>query len=147
MEIHLTSFFFCYLVSFLYLLIALYATIVSGFHLLQAWFDTLPPWTCNCICWLKAFISLTGVILYAVITINKFTHVCIWKSVRQMDDNLLARFVIIWSCFISLLAVLMASLGPGFTPSCVVINLSKWSEAEGRAELRILSLMPGFCPI
>ena len=48
--------------------------------------------------------SLNGICLFLIlaISITKFMFICVWKSIRQMNDDLLSRFVLNLVVFLGL---------------------------------------------
>ena len=36
-----------------------------------------------------------------IVTIARFMLICVWKHVKVMNDNLIARFAVIWASFMA----------------------------------------------
>ena len=51
----------------------------------------------------KGYALLFSAITIAMYTFTRFMFVCIWKRMRQMDDNLIVRIATIQAIFMSLL--------------------------------------------
>ena len=110
------------LLSFQHILAVFYADILTGLDLLQAWTGTLSWPLCTFNCWGKVDIAITGSFILMVISVHKFVLVCVWKGIRQMNDDLVARIVIICSLALGTMFTLIACMGPGEGSSCVVIH-------------------------
>ena len=73
---------------------AFYGTFVCGIRNLRVWYGPLPEMLC------MVYVKMTQMMytglfcLVAYITIAKFIFICIWKSMRVMNDDLLVRIII-----------------------------------------------------
>ena len=80
-----------------------YAIVIYGLTVLRVCYGTLPVFFCNIAGFLKGFAIMFGAIIIATYTFTRFMFVCIWKRMRQMDDNLIVRIATIQAIFMSLL--------------------------------------------
>ena len=76
---------------------------VYGLTVLRACYGPLPVFLCNILGYLNGFALLFVAITVVMYTITRFMFVCIWKRMKQMDDNLIARIATIQAIFISIL--------------------------------------------
>ena len=80
----------------------MYALVVGGIRSARIWFGPLP----SEICFVQA--AATNVMVwYCLLTIFfmsffKFLYICVWKHMREMNDDLLVTFIIRLSIFISI---------------------------------------------
>jgi hypothetical protein len=80
-----------------------YAIVIYGLTVLRVCFGPLTVFLCNIAGFLKASAIMFGAIIIATYTFTRFMFVCIWKRMRQMDDNLIARIATIQAIFMCLL--------------------------------------------
>ena len=80
-----------------------YVIVVYGLSVLSVCYGPLPIFFCNIAGFLNGFAILFGVITVLMNTFTRFMFVCIWKRMRQMDDNLIVRIATIQAIFLSLL--------------------------------------------
>ena len=80
-----------------------YAIVIYGLTVLRVCYGSLPVFLCNITGFLKAFAIMFGAIIIATNTFTRFMFVCIWKRMRQMDDNLIVRIATIQAIVLSLL--------------------------------------------
>ena len=80
-----------------------YAIVIYGLTVLRVCFGPLTVFLCNIAGFLKGCAVLFGGIIIATYTLTRFMFVCIWKRMRQMDDNLIARIATIQAIFMCLL--------------------------------------------
>ena len=80
-----------------------YAIVIYGLGVLRVCYGPLPVFLCNIIGFFKASAIMFGAIIIATYTFTRFMFVCIWKRMRQMDDNLIARIATIQAIFMCLL--------------------------------------------
>ena len=80
-----------------------YAIVVYGLTVLRVCYGSLPVFICNIAGFLKACAIMFGAIIVAMYTFTKFMFVCIWKRMRQMDDNLIVRIATIQAVVMCLL--------------------------------------------
>ena len=76
--------------------------VIYGLSVLRVWFGPLPIFLCNIVVFLNGFSILFVAITVAMYTFARFMFVCVWKRMRQMDDNLIVRIATIQALFISL---------------------------------------------
>ena len=80
-----------------------YAIVIYGLTVLRVCYGSLPVFLCNITGFLKAFAIMFGAIIIAMYTFTRFMFVCIWKRMRQIDDNLIVTIATIQALFMSLL--------------------------------------------
>ena len=79
----------------------MYAIVVCGVRSVRIWFGPLPFAVCNIQTWganVTIWYSLLNVFF---ISLFKFMYICVWKSMRDINDDLVVRIVINVSIFIS----------------------------------------------
>ena len=74
-----------------------------GLSVLRVCYGPLPIFFCNIAICLNSCAILFAVITVAMYTFARFMFVCIWKRMRQMDDNLIVRIATIQAIVMSLL--------------------------------------------
>ena len=85
-------------------------------------------------------------ITLSVIVIIKFLFLCVWKKMKVMDDDFIARFVILASALLSFLLALVKFLGPGKpvlnTIICTGTHLPSYEDLGSRfaPELFVMAL-------
>ena len=82
---------------------AFYGTFVCGIRNLRVWYGPLPEMLCMVHVKMTQMMYTGLFCLVAYITIAKFTFICIWKSMRVMNDDLLVRIIITQIGFICIL--------------------------------------------
>ena len=80
-----------------------YAIVIYGLNVLRVCFGSLPIFLCNIAGFLKGCAITFGALTIAMYTLTRFMFVCIWKRMRQMDDNLIVRIATIQAIFMTLL--------------------------------------------
>ena len=80
-----------------------YVIVIYGLSVLRVCYGPLPIFFCNIAIFLSYYAILFGVITVAMYTFARFMFVCIWKRMRQMDDNLIVRIAMIEAIVMSLL--------------------------------------------
>ena len=75
---------------------------IYGLTVLRACYGPLPIFLCNVFGFLNGFALLFVAITVVMYTITRFMFVCIWKRMRQMDDNLIVRIATIQAIVMSL---------------------------------------------
>ena len=87
--------------------------VVTGLDLLRVWSGPLPLEFC------QFCLLLKGTICYAVpcnvagVVTLKFFYICVWRRFKPIDDDFVARIIIIISCFLGFLMQLTKILAPG----------------------------------
>ena len=76
---------------------------ICGLRVLRVCYGPLPIFLCNIAGFLNGFAILFAVITVVMYTFTRFMFVCIWKRMRQMDDNLIVRIATIQAIFMTLL--------------------------------------------
>ena len=72
---------------------AFYAVVVCGIRNLRVIIGPLPLPVCQLIIVSTRMVLWHGVMLITMITLTRFMFICIWRRMRQMNDNLLARII------------------------------------------------------
>ena len=80
-----------------------YAIVIYGLTVLRVCYGQLPVFLCNIAGFLKGCVILFGAMIIATYTLARFMFVCVWKRMRQMDDNLIVRIATIQAIVMSLL--------------------------------------------
>ena len=80
-----------------------YVIVIYGLSVLRVCFGPLPIFLCNIVVFLNGFSILFVAITVAMYTFARFMFVCVWKRMRQMDDNLIVRIATIQAIVLSLL--------------------------------------------
>ena len=76
---------------------------IRGLIVLRVCYGPLPIFLCNIIGFLKGCAIVFGNITMVMNTFTRFMFVCIWKRMRQMDDNLIVRIATVQAVFMCLL--------------------------------------------
>ena len=79
-----------------------FAVLIYGLRVLRVCYGPLPSFLCNIAGFLNGCALLFVAITIAMYTFTRFMFVCIWKRMRQMDDNLIVRIVTIQTVVMSL---------------------------------------------
>ena len=72
---------------------AFYAVVVCGIRNLRVIIGPLPLPVCQLIIVSTRMVLWYGVMLITMITLTRFMFICIWRRMKQMNDNLLARII------------------------------------------------------
>ena len=80
-----------------------YVIVIYGLSVLRVCYGPLPIFLCNTAVFLGGFAILFAAITVAMYTFTRFMFVCIWKRMKQMDDNLIVRIATIQAVVMSLL--------------------------------------------
>ena len=72
-----------------------YAIVISGLRVFRVCYGPLPIFICNIAGFLNACALLFAALTVAMSTFTRFMFVCVWKRMRQMDDNLIVRIATI----------------------------------------------------
>ena len=73
--------------------------IVCGIRHIRIWFGPLPFEMCYLHFWGTTFMIWYIVLLLFLISLIKFMFICVWKHMRNMIDDLMVRFAVIWAIF------------------------------------------------
>ena len=76
---------------------------MCGIRNLRVWYGPLPEMLCMVHVKMTQMMYTGLFCLVAYITIAKFTFICVWKSMRVMNDDLLVRIIITQIGFICIL--------------------------------------------
>ena len=79
---------------------------ISGLRVLRVCYGPSPILLCNIAGFLNGWALLFAAITVAMYTFTRFMLVCIWKGMRQMDDNLIVRIATIKAIILSLVFTL-----------------------------------------
>ena len=80
-----------------------YVIVIYGLSVLRVCYGPLPIFFCNIAIFLDKCDILFSVITVAMYTFARFMFVCIWKRMRQMDDNLIVGIAMTQAIVMSLL--------------------------------------------
>ena len=80
-----------------------YAIVICGPRVLRVLYGPLPIFLCNIAGFLNGCAILFAAITVTMYTFARFMFVCVWKRMRQMDDNLIVRIATIQAIVLSLL--------------------------------------------
>ena len=76
---------------------------IFGPTVLRVLYGSFPNFLCDIVGFLRKFVLLFLAITMTMHTFTRFMFVCIWKRMRQMDDNLIVRIATIQAIVMSLL--------------------------------------------
>ena len=84
---------------------ALYGIFVCGINCCRVWFGPLPIEICNLQVWVSSIVVWYSFLTLFFISLAKFMYICIWKHMRDMNDDLivtiLVRISILFSIWVS----------------------------------------------
>ena len=80
-----------------------YVIVLHGLSVLRVCYGPLPILFCNIYLFLNGFSILFAAVTVGMYTFARFMFVCVWKRMRQMDDNLIVRIATIQAIVMSLL--------------------------------------------
>ena len=80
-----------------------YVIVIYGLSVLRVCYGPLPLFLCNMAVFLDSWEILFSAITVAMYTFTRFMFVCVWKRMRQMDDNLIVGIATIQAIVMSLL--------------------------------------------
>ena len=79
-----------------------YGIVLCGIRNLRVWFGPLPTWLCY------LHVQLTQIIVFKFslfiffsISLTRFMFICVWKRMREMNDDLIVRILVNSSIFLS----------------------------------------------
>ena len=73
---------------------AFYGIFVCGIRNLRVLFGPLPVFLCQTQVALTKMVLWFSIVIIVTVTITKFMFICVWKSMRTMNDNLMVRIAI-----------------------------------------------------
>ena len=76
---------------------------IFGPTVLRVLYGSFPNFLCDIVGFLRKFVLLFLAITMTMHTFTRFMFVCIWKRMRQMDDDLIVRIATIQAIVVSLL--------------------------------------------
>ena len=79
-----------------------YAWVICGITVLRVSYGPLNTFLCDIVGFLNIFALMYIAMTMATHTFTRFMLVCIWKRMRQMDDNLIVRIATIQAIVMSL---------------------------------------------
>ena len=82
---------------------AFYALFVCGIRNLRVWCGPLPVALCQIHSLLSKMTITFSMLIVVIMTLAKFMFICVWKSMRQMNENLLARIALFQAFLLSIL--------------------------------------------
>ena len=80
-----------------------YVIVIYGLSVLRVCYGPLHIFLCNMVVFLVGYAILFLAITVAMYTFTRFMFVCVWKRMRQMDDNFIVRIATIQALAMSLL--------------------------------------------
>ena len=80
-----------------------YVIVLHGLSVLRVCYGPLPILFCNIYLFLNGFSILFAAVTVAMYKFASFMFVCVWKRMRQMEDNLVVSIATIQALFMSLL--------------------------------------------
>ena len=84
----------------------------------------------------------------ATIVIIKFLFLCVWKQMKVMNDDLIARIIILTLFMVSFLLILIKFLGPGKpvlnTIICTGVHLPSYEDLGSRFAPELMVTLFGF---
>ena len=86
------------------------AIVIFGLSILRVLYGSLPTFLCDINGFLRKFALMFITLTRVMYTFTRFMFVCIWKRMRQMDDNLIVRIATIQAIVMSLLLTVATSL-------------------------------------
>ena len=82
---------------------AFYGTVICGMRNLRVWYGPLPELVCDAQAKMTQAVLTFAIVGFVMIIITRFVFICVWRSLRSMDDDLLKRIAlneIILLCFL-----------------------------------------------
>ena len=91
-----------------------YGTIGGGIDLLRVWLGPLPHWICfvNLLLF-KGTVGIGLPFLLFFLFFFKYLFICKWKRMRQVEDDLIFRLIMIPTFVLGFLLQLTKMIGPG----------------------------------
>ena len=80
----------------------LYGIIVCGIKSFRIWFGPLPVKICQFQHWASHVMIWYCVLTLFFISLAKFMYICVWKHMRNMNDDLIVRMLVRIAVFISI---------------------------------------------
>ena len=92
----------CHFINKIYFQVIFYAIVICGVRVLRVSYGPLPIYLCNIAGFLNGCAILFATITVVMYTFARFMFVCVWKGMRQVDDNLVVRIATIEAIIMSL---------------------------------------------
>ena len=73
---------------------ALYGIIVCGITSFRIWFGPLPEEICHFQVWAAKVVLWYSIFTLFFISLAKFMYICVWKHMRDMNDDLIVTFLV-----------------------------------------------------
>ena len=73
---------------------AFYGIVICGMRNLRVWYGPLPELVCNAQAKMTQAVLTFAIVAVVMIIITRFVFICVWRSMRSMDDNLLKRIAL-----------------------------------------------------
>ena len=73
---------------------AFYGIVICGMRNLRVWYGPLPELVCNAQAKMTQAVLTFAIVAVVMIIITRFVFICVWRSMRSMDDNLLKRIAV-----------------------------------------------------
>ena len=80
-----------------------YAVFVCGIRNFRVWYGPLPLLICQTYSILAKMTITFTMLIVVFMTFAKFMFICVWKSMRQMNEKLLARIALLQALLLSTL--------------------------------------------
>ena len=80
----------------------MYGLVVAGIRGARIWFGPLPSEICYVQVWATNVIVWYCVLTIFFMSFFKFLYICVWKHMRDMNDDLIVTFIIRLAIFISI---------------------------------------------
>ena len=81
---------------------ALYGIIVCGITSFRIWFGPLPLEVCHFRAWVSNVVIWYSIFTWFFISLAKFMYICVWKHMRDMNDDLIVTILVNTAIFISI---------------------------------------------
>ena len=91
------------LTKYIFFQVIFYAWVICGLTVLRVSYGPLNTFLCDIAGFLNLFVLTYIAMTMAMYTFTRFMLVCIWKRMRQMDDNLIVRIATIQAIVMSIL--------------------------------------------
>ena len=82
---------------------ALYGIFVCGINCCRVWFGPLPLEICNLQVWVSSVVVWYSFLTLFFISLAKFMYICVWKHMRDMNDDLIVTILVRISISIGIL--------------------------------------------
>ena len=107
--------------SWVYSIVAFYSSICCGIEFIGIWIGSLPHGLCKFNAWLMGSLAFVCILFLVMITVIRFMYLCVWKRIKIMMDDLIARIVIFWIFLVVILVAFTAITISEFEPNSILI--------------------------